>query len=122
MIFIQAGVVLSFLAVGLGAFGAHMLETKLDPSFLKTYTTAVHYQFIHALALIGFGLFQKIYNKVASWPGYTLLIGIVLFSGSLFLLILFHKNKLGLITPIGGILLLIGWIGFFIQTLKQKSS
>jgi len=118
MIFIQAGVVLSFLAVGLGAFGAHLLEAKLDPTHFKTYLTAVHYQFIHALALIGFGLFQTIFTKATSWPGWVLLIGIILFSGSLFLLILFHQNKFGMITPIGGIMLLIGWIGFFLQTLK----
>lgn len=109
-----AGALAAFLAVALGAFGAHGLRDLLTPDLLATYETGVRYHFYHAL-----GLFAAAY-AVARWPGgqaglagWLFIAGIVLFSGSLYLLALTGVRWLGAITPFGGLAFLAGWALLF---------
>ena len=102
----RIGAVLCFLAVGLGAFGAHGLRSTLQArGMLDVWNKAVFYQFIHALALLVLALYGTI-NRGACL---LLLIGILLFSGSLYLLALTSLRWLGPITPLGGLCFLAGW-------------
>jgi uncharacterized membrane protein YgdD (TMEM256/DUF423 family) len=103
------------LCVALGAFAAHGLEQSLSAKALSTMRTAVLYQFLHTLLLLGIValpdklLNQKLQNRAAQ----LLLAGIVLFSGSLYLLIFTGISALGMITPIGGLALIAGWLLLF---------
>jgi uncharacterized membrane protein YgdD (TMEM256/DUF423 family) len=105
------GALMAFLGVALGAFGAHALQERLDPYFLDIYKTSTHYLMIHALALILIGLFQP----KKSWPGWCFFLGILIFSGSLYLLVLSGIRIFGAITPLGGLLFMAGWIGFALE-------
>ena len=97
---------LCFLAVALGAFGAHALKAKLESYGLtQVWNTAVLYHFIHAIALFALGL-SGATNRVATW---LFLIGICIFSGSLYLMALTNVRWLGAITPFGGLCFLAGW-------------
>lgn len=99
-----------FLAVALGAFGAHALRGKLSEYHLSVYQTAVLYQFIHALALFVVAWLTSVSSdpKVTS-AGYFMVAGIILFSGSLYCLAVTHIKWFGPITPLGGVSFLIGW-------------
>src|SRR5206468_4813269 len=98
--------VLCFLAVGLGAFGAHSLKSSLEMrSMLDVWNKAVLYHFIHAIALLALALYSTA-NRGACW---LLFAGIFLFSGSLYLLALSNVRWLGAITPLGGLCFLAGW-------------
>lgn len=100
------------LAVGLGAFGAHGLESRLSSELLATYETAVRYHFYHTLALVAVVL------AIGRWPatglpvvsGWLFVAGMLLFSGSLYLLAFTGVRWLGAITPIGGVAFIIGWL------------
>lgn len=114
--FIQAGASLGLLGVAIGAFGAHALRTSLEASGrTATFETAVKYQFYHALALVLIGiLLQLLANnptavRLLNWSGYSFLGGVLIFSGSLYLLCFTGVTWLGAITPIGGVLMIIGW-------------
>lgn len=98
-----------FLAVALGAFGAHALRTRLDEEHRHTYETAVHYQIVHALAALVSGLAVGFLGGLAVWAGWFFLSGTVLFSGSLYVLSLRRIRLLGPVTPFGGLLFLAGW-------------
>jgi uncharacterized membrane protein YgdD (TMEM256/DUF423 family) len=102
----KVGAVLAVLAVACGAFGAHALKDIVTPERLQTFETAVRYQMYHALALLIISVLP-IKNYRAAW---FLLAGTIIFSGSLYLLVLTNISILGAITPIGGILQIIGWI------------
>ena len=108
------GALFGFLTVAFGAFGAHGLEDKLSEQALEIYQTAVGYQGLHALALLITALFahhkQSVLLKLA---GYAFAVGIVIFSGSLYLLALTSLGWLGAITPIGGLSFLVGWAALF---------
>lgn len=100
-----------FLAVALGAFGAHALKARLSADMAAVWHTAVQYHAWHALALFGLGLLMLHWPEradlgLASW---LLLAGIVVFSGSLYALALTGARQLGAVTPIGGVLFLAGW-------------
>jgi uncharacterized membrane protein YgdD (TMEM256/DUF423 family) len=98
--------VLCFLAVALGAFGAHSLRTTLETrGMLDVWNKAVFYHFIHAIALLGLALYGTV-NRGAWW---LLFAGIMLFSGSLYLLALTNLRWLGFVTPVGGLCFLAGW-------------
>ena len=98
--------VLCFLAVALGAFGAHGLRSALESrGMLEVWNKAVFYQFVHAIALLVLGLYRTI-NRGAWW---LLFAGILLFSGSLYLLALTNLRWLGAVTPLGGLCFLAGW-------------
>lgn len=99
------------LAVAAGAFGAHALEDRLSSHYLTVYQTAVQYQMYHALALLAVALLGAVLPD-AAWlrPGaWAFLVGIVLFSGSLYALVFSGVRMLGMITPIGGVAFLVGW-------------
>ena len=104
---IQSGAVLMFLAVALGAFAAHGLKSRLTPDMQAVFETGVRYHVYHALALLALG--------AARGPGKAggcFIAGIIVFSGSLYALALTGEKRLGMITPIGGGLFLVGWILF----------
>lgn len=119
--FIAAGTVLATLAVAAGAFGAHAMKHHVAADDLAIFNTGVQYQMAHALALILFGLFVGQRNSPAVWPGISFFIGIVVFSGSLYALVLTGIRKFGIITPIGGVAFLIGWIGFTMAAIHETS-
>lgn len=110
-LFLLAGSLSGMLSVAIGAFGAHALKATLEANNrLETFETAVKYQFYHSLALIFLGvLMLHFQNKVYTISGYGFIVGIIIFSGSLYALSLTGYTKLGAITPLGGLAFLIGW-------------
>ena len=112
------GCLLCALSVALGAFGSHYLSERLDPKYKSTFDTGVLYQFLHALGLIITALVLRNFNiRFIFYAAITMLAGVVLFSGSLYLIIAFSSNgtsigSIGLIPPIGGTLLIVSWILF----------
>lgn len=104
-----AGAVLGFLAVLLGAFGAHGLAPFLSTKELANWHTAVLYQMFHGIALVGLGLWPKQKGREIQIAGWAFLVGTLLFSGSLYLMALIKVRALGAITPLGGALFLVGW-------------
>ncbi|GAB4014468.1 DUF423 domain-containing protein [Spirosoma migulaei] len=114
--FIQAGAVLGLLGVAIGAFGAHALRAMLESSGrTATFETAVKYQFYHALALLLVGLLMHTVGsnattvKLLNWSGYSMLGGVIVFSGSLYILCFTGVTWLGAITPLGGLGMIAGW-------------
>lgn len=107
--FLVAGCISAALGVAAGAFGAHGLEGVVTPARLATFETAVRYQVYHAFALLVTGLLMRQAALVAR-AGWLFLIGTVLFSGSLYALVLTDMPILGAITPFGGVAFLAGWI------------
>ena len=100
------------LSVMFGAFGAHGLEDRLSASYLDTFNTAVRYQFLHTLVLLGIICLPDHLVKLRTlhWVAISFAVGVLLFSGSLYLLVLFDIRSLGVITPIGGAALILGWV------------
>lgn len=119
--FITLGATLAFLAVMLGAFGAHGLKNVLGPELLMVYQTAVDYQMWHAIGLLIIGLIQlqkpSVLLTTAGWFMFT---GIVIFSGSLYALSLTGIKLLGAITPIGGASFLIAWLLLAYTSIKSE--
>ncbi|MDE2141974.1 MAG: DUF423 domain-containing protein [Elusimicrobia bacterium] len=108
-----------FLAVGLGAFAAHGLKSKISPEMLAIWETGVRYHMYHALALIAVGLLSdKWPSRAVTNAGWCFLGGIVVFSGSLYVLSLTGERRLGAVTPIGGLLFLAGWALLLFARLK----
>ncbi|HZL09556.1 MAG TPA: DUF423 domain-containing protein [Prolixibacteraceae bacterium] len=115
-----SGAILMALGVLLGAFGAHALKTRLSPEMLLVYKTAVEYQFYHALGLLLIGLIGfHIDSKWISRAGVFIGIGILLFSGSLYILSLTGIKAIGVITPFGGLSFVAGWICLAIGIWKR---
>jgi uncharacterized membrane protein YgdD (TMEM256/DUF423 family) len=100
-----------FVAVGVGAFGAHALKARLAPDLMAIYQTAVQYHFWHALGLLAVGvlLLQKPESGALAAAAWLFVIGLLLFSGSLYALALTGIRGLGAVTPIGGIAFLAAW-------------
>ena len=113
----QLGALLAFLAVALGAFGTHILKDTLTTERLATFETAVRYQMYHALALIAIAALPKVTHQAA----FVLFFGVLVFSGSLYLLVATNTPWLGAIAPIGGGLLLAGWAHLFWRLTKIKT-
>ena len=109
--FFTIGSICCGLAVGLGAFGAHALRARLDAADLAIFETGVRYQFYHGLALLVLALASQWLAKssVTPWVGGLFCAGILLFSGSLYLLVLTNTRWLGAVTPLGGVCFLLGW-------------
>lgn len=129
MNWIKAAAISGFLAIILGAFGAHMLQAQLSNLGMEVYRTAVLYHLIHTLALLGFGVLSLLLPGTKKWSGYCFVLGIILFSGSLYALALTQIRLFGIITPIGGACFLLGWAGLFFQDvtklpfeIKEKNS
>jgi len=117
---ISAGI-FGFLSVALGAFGAHSLKNVLDDYGKSVYEKAVLYQMFHTMALFAVGLLQHFQKQTFfSVAGWGFLIGIVLFSGSLYLLAVTGIKWLGTITPIGGVAFLFGWFWLVVSLLKGR--
>ena len=112
MVWVRWGSLLVFLGVALGAFGAHGLKASLSVEAQELYRTAVLYHLIHGLGLVAVGWLQTVKPTESLVPcaGWAFLVGVVLFSGSLYLLSVTGIKKLGIITPLGGIAFLLGWL------------
>ncbi len=108
--FLMLAAFFGFTGVALGAFAAHALKNRLSPEYLAIFHTGVLYQLIHALAILGVAvLAAQLPGRLMTWAGFSFALGIVLFSGSLYLLTLTGISKLGIITPFGGLAFLVGW-------------
>lgn len=109
--FLLLAALFGFTGVGLGAFAAHALKSKLSPEYLAVFQTGVHYQMLHALALLAVALLaRQLPGRLLLAAGSLFALGIVLFSGSLYALTLSGINALGMITPLGGVAFLGGWL------------
>ena len=115
------GAVAGAVGVALGAFGAHGLKTRVDADLLAVFETGVRYQMYHALALLAVGW------AATRWPGswvgaagWLFLAGIVVFSGSLYLMTLTGARWLGAITPLGGLAFILGWVSLAVAALKAR--
>ncbi|MFC0445680.1 DUF423 domain-containing protein [Pseudidiomarina halophila] len=120
-LFAMLGAINMALGVILGAFGAHSLKGKLSPEMLAVFQTGVQYQIYHALGLLLVAALLLPYPQATGLRtgGWLLLAGIILFSGSLYLLALTGAKFFGPVTPIGGVCFIIGWIWIFWAMLKE---
>lgn len=117
---ISTAAILLALAVAIGAFGAHALESRLSADLLQTYETGVKYHFYHALGLLLTGILALQYpSKLMNWSALLLGLGILLFSGSLYVLAITGIRWLGAITPFGGISFIAGWVLLFLAIRKK---
>jgi uncharacterized membrane protein YgdD (TMEM256/DUF423 family) len=118
--FLSAGI-FAFLSVALGAFGAHSLKNVLDDYGRSIYEKAVLYQMFHAVALFVVGVIQHFdKGRSFSMAGWGFFVGIILFSGTLYLLAITGLKWLGAITPIGGVAFLFGWFWLIISMIKAR--
>ena len=125
--FLLIGAFLGALSVILGAFAAHSLKKFVPIETVNTFETAVRYQFYHTFAIIIIGLLGlRIQNQLLKWAGNFFIIGIILFSGSLYLLTALKATEsvglggIGIITPIGGLFFVAAWILMFLGILKYR--
>jgi len=121
--FLFLGALSVLTGIGLGAFGAHGLKAILSPEQLTTYHTGVDYQLWNALGLIAVALIrqQAPNSKLLLWAGWLLFLGILLFSGSLYLLAILNIKELGIITPFGGAAFIIAWLLITIFAAKDTA-
>lgn len=109
--FVWIGALLALLAVALGAFGAHALRAKVTAERLAVYQTGVQYQMYHALALLFLGVWSRTASSsLLMAAGWLFIIGVILFSGSLYTLTVTGVRRVGAITPVGGLCFLAGWV------------
>lgn len=132
-VFLIAGALFGATGVLLGAFGAHGLRARLTPEALSSWDTAVTYQLIHALALLFAGLLAKSTAEAAnsaaeansavhlaiSVAGTSWIVGILLFSGSIYVLAIGGPRFFGPITPVGGLALIVGWLALLVAAVRQ---
>ncbi len=119
MRWILLGALNGFVSVAVGAFGAHALKARLAPDLLGVFETGARYQMFHALALGLLGLLQLVHPAMGlDAAGWSFLSGIVLFSGSLYVLALSGIRAFGMVTPVGGVALLAGWLLLATAALK----
>jgi uncharacterized membrane protein YgdD (TMEM256/DUF423 family) len=118
--FLSIASILGFLSVALGAFGAHAIKERIPADMLDVYKTGVQYQVYHTLAIFGIALLLKFFpdNRMFTLSGWFFLVGIIVFSGSLYGLSLSGIKVLGAITPIGGLCFLTGWALLLVGTFK----
>lgn len=112
-LFAVAGAFFMFVGVGAGAFGAHGLSGYFEryPELKGTFETAVRYHLVHGLGMFAAsGMMGKVEEMLPTWAGVAFASGILLFSGSLYLLVLTRHNWLGAVAPIGGLAFLVGWL------------
>ncbi|MDF7808448.1 DUF423 domain-containing protein [Pontiellaceae bacterium B12219] len=119
-LFLSLGAISGALGVIIGAFGAHGLKSKLSDQMLTVYQTGVQYHFYHTFALLAVGLLAlKFQSGLLTSSGWSFLVGILLFSGSLYALSISGIKVLGAITPIGGLFFIIGWILLAVTVMKS---
>jgi uncharacterized membrane protein YgdD (TMEM256/DUF423 family) len=115
--------ILLAMAVAIGAFGAHGLKSHLSEAMLQTYKTGVEYHFYHALGLLLIGVLTISFpSELLKWSAIFLMVGIVLFSGSLYILAVTGIKWFGAITPLGGLSFIAGWGLLFVAVLKKFPS
>ncbi|BCR03770.1 UPF0382 membrane protein YwdK [Desulfuromonas versatilis] len=121
-LFVAIGAGNAFLAVALGAFGAHILKARLAADMFAIWQTAVQYHLPHAVGLVVVGILIHLLpgNAMLNWAGWLLVVGMLLFSGSLYLLALSGLRWLGAITPLGGVALLGAWAALVGAVLGAK--
>lgn len=124
---LTSGALFAAIAVILGAFGAHALKQVLDEAQLTTFETGVRYQFYHSFALLATGIIYASFPaKQVKWASTCFLIGILLFSGSLYAITLLKMNGVvgltgvGILTPIGGVFFILGWLSLFMGITKKS--
>jgi uncharacterized membrane protein YgdD (TMEM256/DUF423 family) len=117
--FLALGAISAAISVAAGAFGAHALKARLAPDLLAVFETAARYQMFHAL---GLGLAAWAASRgggaAATWGGWLLVLGTVLFSGSLYALALTGVRALGAVTPVGGVAFIAGWLALAVAALR----
>jgi uncharacterized membrane protein YgdD (TMEM256/DUF423 family) len=125
--FLKTAAILGLLSVAIGAFAAHSLKELISQEAINIFETAVRYQFYHVFALLAAGIIYKEFqNKFIRWSGILFITGIVLFSGSLYLLTCIKGagmqgyDGVGAITPIGGLSFILGWLSLFIGCYKKS--
>ena len=125
--FVMTGALLAAIAVALGAFAAHGLKKIVPAETVQTFQTGVQYQMYHSLALLLTGiLYEKCSQKYVKIAGYFFIAGIVLFSGSLYTLTIGKAaevtsfDNIGIITPLGGVCFIAGWLFLFFAAMKNK--
>ena len=124
--FIKTAAIFGALSVAIGAFAAHTLKGSISNYALEIFETAVKYQFYHVFGLLAVGiLYSQFPSKTMKWAGYLFIAGIILFSGSLYILtyvkaaVLPGYNWVGAITPLGGLCFIMGWIFIFVGLSKK---
>jgi uncharacterized membrane protein YgdD (TMEM256/DUF423 family) len=118
-----AGAISAAIGVGAGAFAAHGLKSRLGPDALAVFETGARYQLFHALGMLAAGwAAARFGTDTATWGGWLLLAGTVLFSGSLYLLALTGVRWLGLVTPFGGVAFIVGWVLLALAALRGGAS
>jgi uncharacterized membrane protein YgdD (TMEM256/DUF423 family) len=125
--YLKLATIMGALAVILGAFGAHKLKEMVGTDIISTFQTGVTYQFYHTFALLAVGILYRRYKSAwIDWAGRLFIIGTILFSGSLYLLTALQATKdvglqgFGILTPVGGLLLVAGWLCFFVAIPSGK--
>lgn len=123
---LSTAAVLGFIAIILGAFGAHALKEILDANQLASFETGVKYQMYHALFLLFLGTSNLVSEKAKKSIYFLVLFGVVLFSGSIYLLATKNISGvdfrfIGIVTPIGGLLMIVGWGILFLNIIKKKA-
>ena len=114
---VSLGSLIAALGVILGAFGSHSLRGRIGYDLLHFYETGTQYLLTHAFAILLYGLSKA----RAKWPLYCFGFGILIFTGSLFIMTFGGPRTLGAVTPIGGLLFIAGWIGFALETRTKKA-
>lgn len=106
------GSILGMIGVGIGAFGAHLLEPIIGAQLMQTFKTGVEYHFVHTLAIIMVAILAGVIGEssLLRWAGRLFTIGVIIFSGSLYVLSITGIKVLGAITPIGGVCFIAGWL------------
>lgn len=125
--YIKTAALLGALSVAMGAFAAHSLKELISDYALGIFETGVRYQFYHVFALLAVGILYKEYpGKLLKWAGGLFIVGIILFSGSLYMLTAVKAavqpgyNWIGAITPFGGVCFIAGWVCLFIAVSKKN--
>lgn len=119
-LFLLMGIFNGMIAVALGAFGAHGLEGKISEKSIEIWEKAVHYQMFHATALLATGLITAKHQAASiTASGWLFFIGIVIFSGSLYIYAMTSVKAFAIVTPIGGVAFIAGWIMLAIYTMKH---
>jgi len=123
VVWIAIGAVCGFVGVAAGAFGAHMLRERLAADLLDPFEVGVRYHLLHAVMLVLVGTLRgSSRTRMLTVAGWTFLLGIILFSGSLYALALTGVRAFGMITPLGGAAFLVGWLALFVAALRTPSN
>lgn len=118
-----AGALLMLLGVALGAFGAHGLQARLTPQRLASFQTGVHYQQLHALGLLLLGVLAgRRASTALRWSARLMFVGILLFSGAIYLLAAGAPGWLGMVAPIGGLAMMAAWLALAVHSLRAEGN